>query len=329
MNLYTFFKKIFIFFIFACCLYALVRLYFALTGGFTISNITSDLSPDPQWSTHVLSPVEQQEIDRALNQSFMYLGKGCQAYVLQSDDGNYVLKFFKFQRFRPQYWLNALTFIPLVNNYQKNKAIEKKHKLDNVFRSWKIAYEDLSKETGVVYLHLNKSNDLHKKITIYDKMGIAHQVELDQMEFLVQRKAEMLCSHLKTLMDQNDLAQAQLIIDRLLSMLLSEYQRGYADNDHALMQNTGVWNGYPVHIDVGQFIFNPIVKNLAVSGQELYDKTYKFHLWLKSYNPELAQYLQNRLVAIIGEEYYLKGPYIHKSDVAKIPHVQRDPVPAN
>lgn len=314
------FKLILIFLLAFVLLYALIRLYFALTGGFTLGNITSDLSYDQRWAIHPLSIKEKQEIEHALDQKYSYLGKGCQAYVFESEDKAYVIKFFKYQRFRPQAWLDVFKFIPMINTYQQDKGIQKKNKLDNVFRSWKIAFEDLSPETGVVYLHLNKTNDLHKTITIEDKIGLKHQLNLDGMEFLVQHKAEMLCPTLKTMIDQNQEFQAQELIDRLLSMLISEYIRGYADNDHALMQNTGVWNGYPVHIDVGQFIYNPIVKNPEVFGQELYDKTYKFHLWLQKHNPELALYLKNRLVAVIGEGYFLKGPYVHKSDVAKIPH---------
>lgn len=315
-----FFKTLFIFFLCFCCLYGLTRLYYAVTGGFTIGNITSDLAFDQRWVTHEPSGIEQEEIDRALNQQYVYLGKGCQAYVFESEDGQYVLKFFKYQRFRPQWWLNNLVSIPAIEQYQQYKASQKKNKLDNVFRSWKIAFEDLSRETGVVYVHLNKSNDLHKIMTIRDKMGLSHQIDLDQMEFLVQHKAKMLCPTLETMIDRKEIAQAELLIDRLLSMVLLEYLRGYADNDHALMQNTGVWEGFPIHIDVGQFIYNSSVKDPAVFRQELYDKMYKFHLWLKKRHAELALHLQNRLVAIIGEEYFLKGPYVHKSDVAKIPH---------
>lgn len=324
MNYFSRYKAIFIFFVSLIFLYASIRIYFAVTAGFTVGNITSDLTYDHRWSTHSLSSTENQQINHALDQNYAYLGKGCQAYVFESEDKEYVIKFFKYQRFRPQAWINTLTFIPAVERYQQNKAIEKKNKLDSVYRSWKIAYEDLSRETGVVYLHLNKSDDLHKKITILDKMGIQHQLDLDQMEFLVQHKAEMLCSTLKTMIEEKKTFQAEVLIDRMLSMLLSEYMRGYADNDHALMQNTGVWDGYPVHIDVGQFIYNPSVKNPAVFGQELYDKTYKFHLWLKKHDEHLATYLRNRIVAVIGEEYFLKGPYVHKSDVAKIPHVEKE-----
>lgn len=307
-----------------CILYGGIRLYYFVTAGFTIGNISSDLTYDARWEMPPLSQEQRMLLDRALAQEYHYLGKGCQSYVFLSGDGNYVIKFLKYQRFRPQSWIDALTFVPVINAYQQRKAVEKKIKLDNLFRSWKIAFEHLNDETGVIYVHLNKSRDLGKKLVIYNKMGLSHALDMDQMEFMIQHRAEMLCPTIKTMVEEGHHHEVKDLIDRLLVMILHEYERGFADNDHALMQNTGVWQGKPVHIDAGQFIYNDIVKDSAVHWQELYDKTYKFHLWLKKHDDALAAHLMNRLMAIMGEEYFLKGPYIHKSDVSKIPHKQAE-----
>lgn len=304
----------------SCTLYGSIRLYYAVTGGFTVANITSDLTYDSRWVTHPLSNEERSLIDQALDQEYTYLGKGCQAYVFLSQDGNYVLKFFKYQRFRPQSWINLFTFIPAIDRYQKNKAKKKKERLDDVFRSWKIAYEDLNAETGVVYVHLNKSDHLNKTLKIYDKLGLTHHLDLDQMEFLVQHRASMLGPTIKRMIDNGEQTEVKLLLDNLLTMLVSEYYRGFADNDHALMQNTGVWSGKPIHMDVGQFIHNDVMKKTIVHNNELFDKTYKLRFWLKKYDPGLSLYLENRLAAIIGEDYFLRKPYVHKSDVAKIPN---------
>ena len=61
-------------------------------------------------------------------------------------------------------------------------------------------------------------------------------------------------------------------------MLVSEYRRGFADNDHATVQNTGVLDGRPIHIDVGQFVRNERVKEPRLFHQELFNKTWKFQL---------------------------------------------------
>ncbi len=320
MKIYSFVKKCTLVLICAAIVYGLGRLYFAVTAGFTIGNITSTLAYDPHWDTHALSSDEKHAIEQALNQEYVYLGRGCQAYVFASLDGNYVIKFFKYQRFRTQRWIDLFTFLPSVNAYQQEKAIEKQTKLHKVFRSWKIAYEYLKEQTGVVFVHLNKSTDWSKQIVIRDKLGLTHQLDLGQMEFLLQRRANMLCPTLEAMMNEGQEKQSYDVLDRLVAMLLSEYAHGFADNDHALMQNTGVLDGNPIHIDVGQFIYNDIVKSPKIYQQELYDKTYKLRQWLEQRYPELAYHLKARLLAILGIDYFYMGPYVHKGDVAKIPH---------
>lgn len=298
------------------------RLYYATTAGFTMSNIEANIPYNAKWDIQPLSATEKSHIEKIFEQTFTYFGKGCQAYVFASPDNQYVIKFFKYQHFRPQYWIDLFTFIPVVEEYQLAKAEEKKIKLENVFRSWKIAFEDLKSETGVVFVHINKTHEWDKTLAIRDKLGMIHQVNLDQTEFMLQRRAELLCPAIDQLMAQGKTVQAEVLIDRLLTMLLSEYARGYADNDHALMQNTGVLDGYPIHIDVGQFIRNESVKAPKVYKQEIYDKTFNFHHWLKDHHPELADHLEARLVAIMGPDYFYSAPYVHKGDVAKIPHIE-------
>jgi hypothetical protein len=301
-------------------IYVAGRLYFAITGGFTEGNINSNLSYDPRWQVHTPSPSEVAAIDQALDQPFDYLSKGCQSYVFLSRDGNYVIKFFKYQRFRPQTWFQPFTFIPSVKRYQQRKAIERKDKLDRVFRSCTIAYEHLPNEAGLVFLHLNKTPDWTKTLTIYDKMHLKHVLQLGDMEFIVQRRATLLAPAVNALVANGKVDEAETLIDRLFVMLLLEYARGYADNDHALMQNTGVLDGYPIHIDIGQFVYNEIVTSSDVYYQEMYDKLYLFYVWLKKHHPDLAFHLKTRLVMLMGPEYYYKAPYHHKGDVGKIPN---------
>lgn len=287
-----------------------------------MSNIEAQIPYNAKWDIHLLSPNEKDEVGRALRQPFTYLGKGCQAYVFASADGNYVIKFLKYQRFRPQTWIDLFTFVPFIADYQFAKTEEKNEKLNKVFTSWKIAFEVLKNETGVIYVHLNKTHEWNQSLAIRDKLKLEHQVNLDQTEFLLQRRAIMLCPAIDQLVANSQNEEAELLIDRLLTMLLIEYARGYADNDHALMQNTGVLDGFPIHVDVGQFIHNVSVQAPKVYKQELYDKTYLFHRWLKQHHPHLASHLAARLIIIIGPDYFYTAPYVHKGDVAKIPHIE-------
>lgn len=290
-------------------LYGLGRLYYRVTGGFTIGNITSTLPYDPRWVTKNLTASEQNSIKAILDQPFNYLGKGCQSYVFLSADGNYVIKFFKYQRFRIQPWIDFFSFVPAVDNYRLGKVDKKRNKLEGFFGSWKLAFDELQPETGLLYVHLNKSNHLKKQLVIHDKLGFEHRVNLDQMEFLLQRKATMLCPYIDELMLNGNKEEAKQLLSRILSTVLSEYQRGLGDNDHALMQNTGVLDGYPIHIDVGQFVKDEKFKDPHVYKQEIFSKTYKFRVWLRKRYPELVSHLESELQALIGESFSRMQPH--------------------
>lgn len=274
-------------------IYGLGRAYFQLTAGFLESNIKTDLSQEPDHGLAPLLAEERGELQKILDQPFRYLGKGCQSYVFLSDDGQYVIKFLKYQRFRPQGYLK------FISEDQFNKKLEqKKTKLSALLESWKIAYRDLKEETGLVYLHLNRGDHFEKPLVIVDKLGLSHAIDPDEVVFLVQKKAEMLCHTLL----KNDLVFGKEVIDRLMAQLLSEYERGLGDNDHALMQNTGLMGTKSLHIDVGQFSKEERFKNPATFKQELFSKTYKFRIWLSKHFPELEQYLTALLQEIIGPE---------------------------
>lgn len=304
----TIFRFLIIFSVVAAA-YGAGRLYYYLTGGFTENNIISDFAYNPEWDVRPLEHNEVLLLEKAMDQPYYYLGKGCQAYVFVSQDRQFVIKFFKYQRYRLQKWLEFFPPLPSIVKYREEKKQKKWNKLDGFVKSWKIAFEHLKNETGLIFVHLNKTNDLHKEITIFDKIGQLHSIDLDKMEFCIQRRADMLCDRLMQFKEKGDLKGAQELIVRLLNMIVSEYHRGLADNDHALMQNTGVLSdGTPVHIDVGQFVINDQVQNSSVYNQELFTKTYKFKIWLRENYPELATFLEESLQWIIGEEYATMKP---------------------
>ncbi len=287
----------------ALLLYGIGRLYFLLTAGFTEGNIASDFSFQRQWEVRPLEEAKYNEMKEALRQPYAYLGKGCQSYVFASQDGRYVLKFFKHQRYRLPSWLLYAPPLPALVQYREEKREKKWKKFNRFAQSWKLAYEELPEETGLLCVHLNPTHQLHETIILYDKLGMRHEVDLDTVTFCLQRKAVPLCETLLSYRERGEGKQAKETIEMLLQLLLSEYERGLADNDHALMQNTGILEGKPIHIDVGQFVRNEEAKNPEVYRQELFAKTYKFTLWLKENDPELALFLEERVKEIVGPSY--------------------------
>lgn len=294
----------------AAGLYGLNLLYYEKTDGFWVSNITSDFAYDSRWETRALSAQEKSEVDQILDQKYTYLGKGCQAYVFASEDGQYVIKFFKYQRYKVKPWVNWFAFIPAVENHRQERLAHKREKLDRFFTGWEVAFDELQPETGLVYVHLNKSNDLNRNLLIVDKMGYEHTVNLDETEFLVQKRATMFTDEITKLMSEGKEGESKALINSMIEQLLSEYRRGLVDNDHALMQNTGIIDGKPVHIDVGQFARKPEMTDPIIWKQDLFNKTYKFRIWLNKKYPTLGTYLDNKVESLIGPSIHSLKPQL-------------------
>lgn len=296
-------KIILIFILSVALIYGVGRLFFALTDGFLEKNIISNKPYDPQHDTFPLSDNEKKTIQDILSQKFTYLGKGCQSYVFQSEDGKYVIKFLKYQRFKPQPFLFHLTFLPGMETYLNKKIATKQVKLNRLFQSWKLASDYLKKETGVIYVHLNKTDFLQQKIHVKDKLGFSHTFDADQIEFLIQKNVKMICPAIKELMKQDKEEQVKTLLVSLVDMILAEYSQGFGDRDHALMQNTGFdQTGNPIHVDVGLFTQDNNFKNSSIYKHELFSKTYKFRIWLKKNYPSLEEFLTQHLFHIIGSE---------------------------
>ncbi|MFV0340937.1 MAG: hypothetical protein ACK5MA_10005 [Parachlamydiaceae bacterium] len=294
-------------------LYGAGRLYFQVTGGFTLSNITG-MPKMEELALQQPSPLEWRRIETALAQPYKYLGKGCQSYVFESADSQFVLKFLKLQRFKPQAYLDYLTFLPPVDTYRDKKIAQKKEKLAQLLDSWRIAYEDLPSETGVVYMHLPEESSFDQKIQIIDKAGFSHEIDTTDTAFLLQRKAGMLCPTISRYMAANETGKAKELLNQLIASLVAEYRSGFGDNDHALMQNTGVLDGSPIHIDVGQLSQEERFKRPEVYHEELFSKTYKFRIWLSKRYPELERHLYTLLYSVIGPEIDTLKPKLKTVD---------------
>ncbi len=176
-------------------LYGVGRFYYLVTGGFMVSNISSDFPHQP--------------LALAMDQPYYYLGKGCQSYVFASADDQYVIKFFKYQRYRLQPWLTYFPPLPAIVAYRQEKIEKKWNKLDGFVQSWKIAFENLKDETALIFVHLNKTDHLKKTMTLYDKIGQKHLIALDEMEFCIQRRARMLCDILLEYKEKENLTDAK------------------------------------------------------------------------------------------------------------------------
>jgi hypothetical protein len=265
--------------LFLVCFYGTARFCKAQTGKFTVMRITSNLTPRPEWETAALSPGEKVQIQQILNQPFSYLSKGVQSFVFASQDGQYVIKFFRHDHLDAPFWLTP------------PKKAKKQDRLHKEFLSYKLAFENLQEQTGLVYLHLNKSKDLHQTLDLVDKLGIHHPIPLDKYEFLVQKRASLLYTALNQMIEENKMPQAKETLSKLVQLLAHRAQKGISDKDPDLVTNFGVIGTDPVQIDVGRFS----QRAPKIDKDEIIRITDPLNKHLMTRCPELQQHLKTQI----------------------------------
>ncbi len=282
----------------ACLFFGIQRFCHHMTEGFSLSKITTS-HPLTTENPNSLSQEEQAEIAQLLDQPFYFYKKGGQCFAFIGEDGETIIKFFKQHHIRFWNWLSTARF-PFSLDYLRIKLL-KKHRHQTapyLFQSAKFAYENLKEETGLVYLQLNNGVSIEKKLTIYDKLHIAHTIDLNQFQFAVQQKAAPVFRKFRILIKQNNLEPCKRYIDSMIDLILTRSQQGIADRDFNLWTNFGLLETRMIEIDIGSFHAEESLKDPQVTKAELIFQTAEFKRWLKKKSPELASYFAEKVNAL-------------------------------
>ncbi len=238
------------------------------TDGFIISNIRSNMTPDPRWE-----PNSPQVFEKSLfNMPFHYLSSGGQSYVFASLDGKHVIKFFKHHRLQ-----------------------RKPKKLERDFNSYIIAKNLLENQTGLVYVHLNKTHNLNQTISLVDKLGISHKINLDEYEFIVQKRVELVFPYLEKLIRTGQEEKAHKAIDSLLSIMSTRSQLNIYDEDARIQRNFGFLEDGAIILDVGRLRIDPSKCTYEFYKKDTQHTMQRLLIWLQDISPSLSNYLETKL----------------------------------
>jgi len=274
--------------------YSLVHFCRRETGKFILTAITTYASQDPVIPAS--PPSSEEELSRALDQEYSYLGCGGQAYVFSSANGEFVIKLLKKRRYRiPGY----LYYIPFIQEYRAAKEKKYLQRLKREFSSYRIAFESFSRECALLYLHLDKSSHLNLSLTLIDKLQIKHQIDLDSTYFILQRKAQPPYLAISELMSKSKIEESQRILTLLIDLILLRYQRGYSDGDPNIEKNCGVLKDRVIKMDIGRFAPHSEEKLQICLKVELYSIMRPLQHWIRQNHPELLPYLDAQLMKII------------------------------
>lgn len=166
---------------------------------------TEDLLPDPsiEWPTE-----------------FHYLGRGRQCFAYES--GEYVLKFF--DRWQLE--------IPWYAYFWKNKRARLEAHIKNYPQSYRLAYQWLKKETGLLAVHQGKTSVSYPTV----KVG-RYKIDLNKVPFILQKKGKVSLPN----------------VDQFLAMHRQRIALGIADDDRNLTHNYAFDSERLIYIDPGRF----------------------------------------------------------------------------
>ena len=283
-----------------------VRIYYRLTDDFNVANMTYEIPFNPEWEASQLTPAEQAELKGVLHQPFSYVGKGSQSYVFVSQDNKYVIKFFKFKHLKPKWWVDALPSLPYLDEYRQWQAARKKRLLNSVFSGYKLAYDVHKEEAGLVFLHLNKTSDLNVKVTLIDKIGRKHILNLDPIVFIIQRNAKTTREVLAEALEKGDMPLVKRGVAQIFDLYRKEYSKGIYDRDHGVLHNTGFVGDNPIHLDVGKLSKDSNMQRPEVFRGDLEKIVVKYDTWLEREYPEahteLMVFIRDQFSKTVGEK---------------------------
>ncbi len=261
------------------------------TDGFCLSHI----QPHSEQLCKTAGQKQQQDphhLQMILNQPFYYLGKGAQTYVFRSRDGEYVIKFFRFERRRP--FVPDWVPIPALFAHHRDQTKHKRlQRLQKEYRSYQLAFDRFKDESGLIYLHFDVSSLRNQKLTIYDKIGIKQELSLQKYPFILQKRALGFFPTLNLWIESKDIEAAQSAIDQLVNLIVKRHKQGLFDKDPDLKTNFGFIGNRPIQIDTGRFTDADLKKSeLSADVIKICDPLAK---WLHEKSVDLEEYLNKKI----------------------------------
>ena len=236
-----------------------------------------------------------------LQQPFHYIGKGIQSYVFLSNDGKYVLKFLKCQRLRLVPVFEKIPLCGVFKDYRDQKRQEKLQRIESLFTSYSISKKVLSHETQVIFAHLNRTPIFEKTVLLYDKAGFQHEIQIDTVPFVIQRKLDPIFPTLQKLYEQGNQEGLQRRLDQIVDVYVECINKGIRNYDPSLIarNNLGFTDLSACYIDLGSFGYiekHRLYRNLKKDIKSLIP----IYKWLKKRDKAQAEYFKSQLKEIVA-----------------------------
>lgn len=261
------------------------------TDGFRTPKIIAHFDLDSKFYITKESEKEREVAKKILEQNFTYLNRGRQFFVFESEDGNYVLKFLNQENFSYPTILKTISFIPYVEDIIKRK--DQKYLL--TFFSMKLSFEQLKKETAILYVNLHKNEKLNKTVKIINKFGVQFDLDLDSTFFVLQKKARPFFPSLEKIYKTKNAVGLEMMIDSYLNLVAQRCFKCVADDDFNIKNNIGLCGDNPMIMDNGRLYLDKSLEDKSCFRKELLRSTKKLREWLSQKYPEEEPFLDRKI----------------------------------
>ena len=268
-----------------------------LTGGFRMDKVSCPKARQ-LIKQETCKHLNENQIEEIFSQKYKYWDKGCQVYVFQSEDQKYVIKFLRYNRYKPRFWMVLGKEIPFLRKKIDSIIEIKKSRLINNLNSYYMSYFDLRDQTETIYVHLDKTKHLNKSLVIENYFGNKKKVNLDDCHFIVQKKAENYKKKLLELYREEKIEEIKKLFKGYFETVQNRCLKGISNCDHSgYIRNMGIIENKVIEIDIGGYRKNENRDKLL----ECEYRSFRNHLkrWVSNSMPKLT-----RSVDEIADEVY-------------------------
>ena len=265
---------------------------------FNLHLIESQLETRAEWDAKI-SPDHDKFFYVVSQQALEWVGRGANSFIFSTGDDRYVVKFL------PAGAPPASEARGLFKKLFGKKTLSRKAlaKLEDSCLSSRLCFDELRDETGLVYVHLNRTRAQIHGLKLIDSYGQSQRACGDDTCFVVQQKAKPLIPTLTALMEAEDLQAAEQRIDQVFDLLIALARKGYVDGDEGLIPNNniGFVNGRAIYLDTFHFFRAKSLDVLERMRYECQLRLRPLEAWLLASYPQLGAYYLQKRDAVVSQ----------------------------
>ena len=265
--------------------------------GFCVWQIYSHQPQNTSWDERGSSSLATQELQQVFSQGFSYLGHGHQSLAFECNDGQFVLKFY---RFPGEMRVNGWMVRPITRFKNKRRAIQKydENKFIQTKLSHALSYDCFKEESALLAIHLEKSLNCPYVVTLTDHLHAQYTVPLKDTCFILQKKGELFFPTLDKLFKEERIPELKEMIHNVLTFIVQRSLKGLKDDDAVLQKNYGLLGTKLFQLDTGRLKKNFSLMKLSAAKEEARIIVEPLRNRLQALSPELLQYYNDTLEEI-------------------------------